>query len=52
MRAGYEASDWGWCSFICIFGRAKRSPHWGVQSRISVIYMSVGRSVVCRVLNA
>ena len=32
-----------------IIGRAKRAPHWGVQSRFRVIYicLSVGR-YVCR----
>ena len=36
-----------------IFGRAKRAPHWGVQSRFRVIYMlSVCRmSYVCRMSN-
>ena len=34
-------------SFLLI-GRAKRAPHWGVQSRFRVIYMSVGW-YVCRV---
>ena len=29
---------------IYIFGRAKRAPHWGVQSRFWVIYI-VGMSV-------
>ena len=29
-----------------IIGRAKRAPHWGVQSRFRVIYMSVCMSVV------
>ena len=37
-----------WTSFLVI-GRAKRAPHWGVQSRFRVIYicMSVGM-YVCR----
>ena len=31
-----------------VIGRAKRAPHWGVQSRFREIYMSVCRmSVVC-----
>ena len=32
---------------LCIIGRAKRAPHWGVQSRFRVIYicMSVGMYV-------
>ena len=28
-----------------LIGRAKRAPHWGVQSRFRVIYMSVSQSV-------
>ena len=33
--------------FVVIIGRAKRAPHWGVQSRFRVIYV-VGMSyVVC-----
>ena len=33
---------------IFLVGRAKRAPHWGVQSRFRVIYV-VGMSyVVCR----
>ena len=36
------------CSFSTIIGRAKRAPHWGVQSRFRVIYMYVGMYVyVC-----
>ena len=32
---------------VSLIGRAKRAPHWGVQSRFRVIYIcrSVGRSV-------
>ena len=26
---------------ICIIGRAKRAPHWGVQSRFRVIYICI-----------
>ena len=35
---------------ICIIGRAKRAPHWGVQSRFHVIYiyMLVCMSAVCQ----
>ena len=29
-----------------LIGRAKRTPHWGVQSRFRVIYMSVCLSYV------
>ena len=38
---------------IILIGRAKRAPHWGVQSRFRVIYMlSVCRmSYVCRMSN-
>ena len=32
-------------SFDCIIGRAKRAPHWGVQSRFRVIYVGM---YVCR----
>ena len=32
---------------MVIVGRAKRAPHWGVQSRFRVI-MSVGMSVVSK----
>ena len=33
-----------------LIGRAKRAPHWGVQSRFRVIlYMSVCMSVVCQI---
>ena len=28
-----------------LVGRAKRAPHWGVQSRFCVIYIYVGQSV-------
>ena len=31
---------------VYIIGRAKRAPHWGVQSRFRVIFMSVCMSVV------
>ena len=31
-----------------VIGRAKRAPHWGVQSRFRVI-MYVGMSVVCQI---
>ena len=37
---------------VSLIGRAKRAPHWGVQSRFRVIYiyMSVCRmSVVCQI---
>ena len=45
------------CWFSCeiyIIGRAKRAPHWGVQSRFRVIYIYiyiyvVGMSVVCQI---
>ena len=33
---------------ICLVGRAKRAPHWGVQSRFRVIYLSM---CVCRMSN-
>ena len=33
-----------------LIGRAKRAPHWGVQSRFRVIYV-VGMSYVCRMSN-
>ena len=37
---------------ILLVGRAKRAPHWGVQSRFRVIYMSVCRMLyVCRMSN-
>ena len=38
-------------AIIAIIGRAKRAPHWGVQSRFHVIYMymSVCMSVVCQI---
>ena len=32
-------------------GRAKRAPHWGVQSRFRVIYVSVGMSVIICQIN-
>ena len=38
--------------FLVIIGRAKRAPHWGVQSRFRVIYICiyvVGMSVVCQI---
>ena len=35
---------------IFLVGRAKRAPHWGVQSRFRVIYV-VGMSYVCRMSN-
>ena len=35
---------------LCLIGRAKRTPHWGVQSRFRVIYIYVvGMSVVCQI---
>ena len=35
------------CACACgIIGRAKRAPHWGVQSRFSVIYIRVCLSYV------
>ena len=34
---------------IFLVGRAKRAPHWGVQSRFRVIF--VGMSYVCRMSN-
>ena len=37
-----------------LVGRAKRAPHWGVQSRFRVIYICcryVGMSYVCRMSN-
>ena len=39
---------------IFLVGRAKRAPHWGVQSRFRVIYICcryVGMSYVCRMSN-
>ena len=33
--------------FLVLIGRAKRAPHWGVQSRFRVIYICC-RYVVCR----
>ena len=40
-------------NFLCVIGRAKRAPHWGVQSRFRVIYIIyvVGMSYVCRMSN-
>ena len=35
---------------IFLVGRAKRAPHWGVQSRFRVIYI-VGMLYVCRMSN-
>ena len=35
---------------IVVVGRAKRAPHWGVQSRFRVIYMCVC-ACVCRMSN-
>ena len=32
-----------------VIGRAKRAPHWGVQSRFRVIYIYVHVSVVCQI---
>ena len=37
----------GVCSQL--IGRAKRAPHWGVQSRFRVIYIYRGMSVVCQI---
>ena len=35
-----------------LVGRAKRAPHWGVQSRLRVIMLSVCRmSYICRMSN-
>ena len=34
---------------VSLIGRAKRAPHWGVQSRFCVIY--VGMSYVCPMSN-
>ena len=47
---GYTVACLGQSSTDTIIGRAKRAPHWGVQSRFQVIYIcrSVGR-YVCRV---
>ena len=39
-------------SYFTLIGRAKRAPHWGVQSRFRVIYvvgMSESMSVVCQI---
>ena len=38
-------------TIFLVIGRAKRAPHWGVQSRFRVIYiyMSVCMSVVCQI---
>ena len=30
-------------TIVLVIGRAKRAPHWGVQSRFHVIYMCVCR---------
>ena len=35
--------------FLVIIGRAKRAPHWGVQSRFRVIYYTVYMLSVCLV---
>ena len=32
-----------------LIGRAKRAPHWGVQSRFRVIYIYICVSVVCQI---
>ena len=42
------------CVCVCVFiGRAKRAPHWGVQSRFRVIYIYIYIyicvSVVCQI---
>ena len=34
---------------VSIIGRAKRAPHWGVQSRFRVVCRSVCMSVVCQI---
>ena len=34
---------------LYIIGRAKRAPHWGVQSRFRVVCRSVCMSVVCQI---
>ena len=40
---GFPESMCLWC--LQIIGRAKRAPHWGVQSRFRVIYVGM---YVCR----
>ena len=49
-------NGWDWVVYLKfvenVIGRAKRAPHWGVQSRFRVIYimLSVCRmSVVCQI---
>ena len=37
---------WVWLNSNSLIGRAKRAPHWGVQSRFCMIY--VGMSVVSK----
>ena len=34
--------------FLVIIGRAKRAPHWGVQSRFRMIYVVCMSYVICR----
>ena len=37
-------------TIFLVIGRAKRAPHWGVQSRFRVIYIyNVHVSVVCQI---
>ena len=32
-----------------VIGRAKRAPHWGVQSRFRVIYICMSVCLVCQI---
>ena len=34
---------------IFLVGRAKRAPHWGVQSRFRVIYVYMSVCLVCQI---
>ena len=49
MATGPTVREMGGGEKGTLIGRAKRAPHWGVQSRFRVIYMSVCMSVVCQI---
>ena len=42
LHTAYNSCNYTFCAkIVCIIGRAKRTPHWGVQSRFRVIYVIV-----------
>ena len=46
IKLDFDFNLVAWANMYILIGRAKRAPHWGVQSRFRVIYIYIYVSVV------